>query len=173
MTIWFTADTHFGHANIIKYCNRPFANVQEMDEAMIANWNETVAPTDDVYHLGDFSFYRPPQTMAILERLNGIKRLITGNHDSRQSQRLRGWDYVVPINVPWPLTTSEGGTLWLAHYPTPPGEGGRSWQLCGHVHDSWLRRSDKVSGSVILNVGVDVHAFRPINEAQVLALLRT
>jgi calcineurin-like phosphoesterase family protein len=57
-TIWFTSDTHFSHNNIIRYCNRPFSNVEEMDEVLINNWNNKVKQNDDVYHLGDIIFSR-------------------------------------------------------------------------------------------------------------------
>ena len=53
--IFFTADTHFGHANIIKYCHRPFATVEEMDDALVRNWNAVVSPDATVFHLGDFA----------------------------------------------------------------------------------------------------------------------
>lgn len=76
--IWIISDTHFGHANIIKYCDRPFESVQHMDETMIENWNRVVKPHDKVYHLGDV-FMKVDG--SILERLNGKKRLIVGNHD--------------------------------------------------------------------------------------------
>lgn len=54
MTWWFTSDTHFDHANVIEYCKRPFSNVEEMNEAMIRNWNKRVMPEDTIFHLGDF-----------------------------------------------------------------------------------------------------------------------
>ena len=55
MSIFFTSDHHFGHYNIINYCNPPFTSVQQMDEPMILKWNETVMPEDEVYYLGDFA----------------------------------------------------------------------------------------------------------------------
>ena len=56
MAVYFTADTHFGHKSILRLCERPFASLQAMDEALVARWNERVGPDDLVYHLGDFCF---------------------------------------------------------------------------------------------------------------------
>jgi len=75
---WFTADTHFGHARVIELARRPFAGLSDMDEALIARWNERIAPGDLVYHLGDFAF---ADHNRYLPRLAGEKRLIRGNHD--------------------------------------------------------------------------------------------
>lgn len=78
--IYFTADTHFGHYNVIRFCDRPFASAEEMDEAMIQNWNDRVTGNDTVYILGDM-FFRSTNAEGILKRLKGKKRLIVGNHD--------------------------------------------------------------------------------------------
>ena len=83
MKIFVTADTHFNHENIIKYCDRPFKNVKEMNEAIIKNWNDTVREDDIVYHLGDFGFGTKEELQEIFNRLNGKKYLIMGNHDYR------------------------------------------------------------------------------------------
>lgn len=79
--IWVTSDTHFGHENIIKYCNRPFSNADEMDEAILDNWNAVVKPGDKVYHLGDVCFMPRDKFQSFWPRLNGQKRLVVGNHD--------------------------------------------------------------------------------------------
>ncbi len=77
-----TSDMHFGHANIIKYCNRPWSTVEEMDFNLIKNWNSVVKPEDEVYELGDFTFHREPGVIqSILNRLNGTIYHINGNHD--------------------------------------------------------------------------------------------
>lgn len=75
---WFTSDQHYDHKNIIKYCNRPFADIDEMNEALIKNHNDLVSPNDIVYHLGDFAFRNHKR---YLNRLNGQHHLIVGNHD--------------------------------------------------------------------------------------------
>lgn len=72
---FFTADTHFGHANIIRYTKRPFETVAEMDATLVSNWNATVGPDDDVWHLGDVA-HGTQRAEAILPRLNGRKHLI-------------------------------------------------------------------------------------------------
>ena len=70
-TVFFTADPHFGHTNIIRYENRPFASAEEMDQELIRRWNETVSPEDTVYLLGDFSFYGKEKSTEILSALQG------------------------------------------------------------------------------------------------------
>src|SRR6185503_2555547 len=82
--IWFISDTHFNHNNIIKYSNRPFFSVQEMNETMISNWNNCVAPGETIFHLGDFMCGKRGDVEGIknlVSRLNGTKVLILGNHD--------------------------------------------------------------------------------------------
>lgn len=76
--IFVISDTHFGHDNIIKFCERPFANPEEQDEALIENWNSVVKDSDIVYHLGDVYF---GEGVSALPYLNGHKRLLLGNHD--------------------------------------------------------------------------------------------
>lgn len=79
--IHFVSDTHWHHQNVIKYSNRPYSSVDEMNEAMIENWNKVVKKGDEVYHLGDVSFGNYEKTTPILRRLNGMKHIIWGNHD--------------------------------------------------------------------------------------------
>ena len=78
---FYIADMHFGHKNIIRYDNRPFGSVEEMDKALIQLWNETVGSDDIVYILGDFSWYKEDKTAFILGCLKGHKVLVKGNHD--------------------------------------------------------------------------------------------
>jgi calcineurin-like phosphoesterase family protein len=79
MKIWFTADTHFGHSNIIKHCSRPFADADEMDAALITTWNAVIQPKDIVWHLGDFAFRSAKNPGDYLKKLYGAKQLVVGN----------------------------------------------------------------------------------------------
>lgn len=83
--IWIISDTHFCHKNIIDYCDRPFKDVEEMNEALISNWNSVVKEKHLVYVLGDFALGTPTEISNILSRLNGKKYLILGNHDRHKS----------------------------------------------------------------------------------------
>ena len=109
--IWLISDTHFNHANIIKYQNRPYNSVSEMDWDMVEKWNSFVKPNDHVYHLGDvYNKASKGYIENILQHLNGKKRLILGNHDNGQDQILhrhfekimmwRVFDKVVLTHVP-------------------------------------------------------------------------
>src|ERR1035437_10371795 len=96
MKTFFTSDTHFNHDNVIQYCGRPFASVDEMNREMIARWNSTVGPDDTVYHLGDFALGKFAEAAPILRRLNGARKiLVLGNHDRSAQQMLAvGFDEV-------------------------------------------------------------------------------
>ena len=79
--IFYTSDLHLGHANIIRHCNRPFASVEDMDEALIGNWNAKVTDGDTVHILGDLMFRNSCPSEEYLSRLKGKKHLVVGNHD--------------------------------------------------------------------------------------------
>lgn len=83
---WFIADTHFNHANVIKYDDRPFNNVIDMENEIVRLWNARVKPDDTMYHLGDFAFGPIDLQKRILGKLNGIKILIRGNHDGSENR---------------------------------------------------------------------------------------
>jgi len=154
--IWFTSDTHFGHENIIKYCNRPFKTIREMDDALISNWNECVKPDDIVWHLGDFAMMRNPEN--ILRRLNGHINLVYGNHDSKN----RGTYETSPhLNSSQDVKLLRIGsvTIWLSHYAHArwPHAHHGALHLFGHSHGNFqgLGRS--------MDVGVDPLGFYPIH----------
>lgn len=92
---FYIADMHFGHKNVIRYDNRPFDSIEEMDKAMITLWNETVGDNDVVYILGDFSWYKEEKTAFILGCLKGHKVLIKGNHDHISPKVARHFDRFV------------------------------------------------------------------------------
>lgn len=91
MAIFFTAGTRFGHRGIIRMCERPYADADEMDEVLIRSWNARVQPSDTVWHPGDFAMGRKRERLAqVFRRLNGTKRLMKGNHDGPKTMEL-GW----------------------------------------------------------------------------------
>lgn len=84
MKIYVIADTHFSHSNIIKYCNRPFDDIEKMNKSIISKWNKIVSDEDIVLHLGDFGFGSKEQLTDICQQLHGHKILLKGNHDLRK-----------------------------------------------------------------------------------------
>ena len=112
MTTFFTADTHFGHENILAHSKRPFRCIQEHDEVLIERWNARVSRGDTVYHLGDFA-WRSSTIRPLFDRLNGIKLLVTGNHDNKMAQALPWADAPTPYRE----LRLDGVWLVLCHYP--------------------------------------------------------
>ncbi len=167
--VYLTSDTHFGHEKIISFCKRPFANVQEMNEALIENWNNVVRPTDTIYHLGDFAMFNDRGALETLARLNGRKHLIVGNHDSRKVVASPLWESVKPYQD---LKITYRGNLVravLCHYPIQDWRwrprGGLHFH--GHVHDGFAQTSQRV------DVGVDSWNYRPVSLGQLIAAMGT
>lgn len=138
--IWFTSDTHFGHANILKFNRGRFSSVEEMNETIIENWNKCVKPDDIVFHLGDFAFGGAEVWCGVLERLNGHIHLVLGNHDVKNFREgyLKYFDSVSfqrQIYI-------EGRAVYLNHYPFLTYGGihrkpeNAVWELFGHVHST-------------------------------------
>lgn len=169
MNTWFTADLHFGHTNVIKYSNRPYADAEEMDEALITNWNSRVEPGDEVWLIGDVFFCDEKRARHIMSRLKGNIHLIYGNHDKviRNQAPLRKCfgsitDGIKEIDR---AIDSEKVRIVMCHYPL------LSWNrafhgslhLHGHCHgsiphDPKYRRQD---------VGVDVWNWFPVSLEEV------
>lgn len=134
MDIWLTSDTHFSHRKILEYEARPFSSTEEMDEALITNWNSVVKPNDLIFHIGDVFFSNAKRSEWIASRLNGRKILIDGNHDkgfSKGKFKKLGFDSYKYYFF---------NDYLLSHYPQNPlilhqaAEFGLKGNIHGHVH---------------------------------------
>ncbi len=187
MALWFTSDLHFGHGNIIGYSNRPFADAEAMNRALMERWNETVAVDDEVWVLGDFALGRIEFTLPLARQLHGRKRLLAGNHDrcwSGHGPRAQAWVAryeQVGFEVHQDhLELEVAGTEVLAcHFPyygdshdrdryveARPVDRGQ-WLLHGHVHERWRQRDR------MINVGVDAWDYRPVSADELGHLIAT
>ena len=169
-TVWFTADQHFHHANIIKYCKRPYQTVEEMNNDLIAKWNSVVQKDHVVYSLGDFCLGGWHQFRSIVDQLQGEINLVPGGHDERWLNAARRATHIRVLD---PLLTLEfmapgpNTVVVISHYAM------RSWDrihygayhLYGHSHGllPGIGRS--------MDAGVDCHNYTPVSLRQVLAML--
>lgn len=179
--VFFTSDTHFGHANIMRFCKRPFESVEEMDRVLIENWNAKVGKDDTVFHMGDFAWGGAAEWSHLLDVLNGRIYLVLGNHDMRNinqgfMKRFEWVGFQALINV-------EGRKVLLNHYPMlcyAGSYGSRKdmvYQLFGHVHSSdtcdnidFPRMSHLFPTQY--DVGVDNNNFTPISFTEVDAIIK-
>lgn len=191
---FFTSDTHFGHANIIKYCNRPFKDYEHMDEVLIQNWNSVIGPEDEVFHLGDVALGPWERWDNILPRLNGWKVLVIGNHDRIfRGESKAKQDRFTPIYGEWfqvmtdevkNLPLSNGHKVNLSHFPYDgdshdedrynefrlPDEG--KTLIHGHTHmDQIVTRSK--AGTLQIHVGQDAFDYFPVSEDQVIKIIES
>lgn len=183
-TVWYTADLHFGHRNIITYCNRPWPTPETMDAGLVERWNDTVQPSDTVWVLGDVAL--SPKAIGPVSLLNGRKILVAGNHDACWERhrghknkidvyRRAGFDEIHPSGIVDSHRIG-GRDVRLAHLPYAgdhtdndryadrrPLDDGRPL-ICGHVHTLWRTHGRQI------NVGVDVWDYAPVS-AETLAEL--
>ena len=165
MTVFFTSDTHFGDPRVLRIDRRPFPTVAAHDDALVALWNETVGPEDEVWHLGDFALGPPAEAVAaLLERLHGRKHLISGNNDGPGTLAAPGWASVQA----YAELKLDGRHLILCHYPfrTWNQIGRGSLNLHGHSHGKLTPATRQY------DVGVDVQELRPATLDQILARKR-
>lgn len=179
--IYFTSDLHFGHKNVIDYCNRPFDSVEQMNEEIIANFNAHVKPEDITYFIGDIFFCKKAEAKSILSRMNGTKILIRGNHDFKTSVM-----YEIGFSAVMEFAQIRLGQTYinLSHYPYKRSIWNHYWKILfdkkyrsklhfkrlmddgnflihGHTHDM-----KKVNGRMI-HVGVDAWGYRPVSQHQI------
>jgi calcineurin-like phosphoesterase family protein len=165
LTVYFTSDTHFGDPRVLRIDKRPFKSIPEHDEALIARWNETVSPGDEVWHLGDFALHvKPERVEELLGRLHGRKHLITGNNDGPATLAAPGWASVqayAEVNV-------DGTWAVLCHYAFRTWKNmGRGWiDLHGHSHGKLKTQTRQY------DVGVDAWDYRPVTLATILGTRR-
>jgi calcineurin-like phosphoesterase family protein len=135
--IYYIADIHFGHKNVIRFDERPFADVEEMNKIMIENWNARVTNKDDVYYVGDFAYRSSEDPISYLKQLKGKKHLIVGNHDrdllksDKVSQYFESIEKIMNIS-------DNGRYVVLCHYPMASWEKSAhgSWHVYAHIHNN-------------------------------------
>lgn len=139
MAYYFIADTHFGHENALAFDNRPFKTIEEHDSALIENWNRAVSRDDEVFVLGDISWYNATKTIEIVKSLNGILHLIVGNHDKKILRNRELQSLFAEITDYKELELPEKKGAVLCHYPIPCfNHHYYGWvHLYGHVHKSF------------------------------------
>ena len=159
--IFFTADLHFNHANIIKYCNRPFNNIEDMNQLLIKNWNSKITPRDTVYIVGDFAF---SDHKRFLDSLNGTKHLISGSHDmiprelvGNELQSIQKYKELIIRNK----------RVVLSHCPLRCWEYAQegSIHLFGHVHGR------VTTYNLSMDVGVDTNNYFPYSIEEIFQLM--
>jgi calcineurin-like phosphoesterase family protein len=169
VTIFYTSDSHFYHKNIMKHCNRPYADVEAMNEDLIKKWNSVVGFQDTVYHLGDFSFRFNEDLRHIFDRLNGLYlHFIDGNHDNRRVTELP-WNTQQQYAEVTDYVDGKKHHVVLMHYPIQEWNGQHhgSIHLHGHIHSTPEYSScHKISNR--FDVGVDMRGGYPVTLKQLL-----
>ncbi len=167
LAIFFTADTHFGDTHIIRYRTAAFETIEAHDATLIARWNETIGPDDEVWHLGDFAAGASREHCAsVFAQLSGTKRLVRGNHDTNRVLELP-WAAppVESIRIDADDATGQSWRLYLAHYAHRawPGLWRGTRHLYGHTHATLAdtKRS--------CDVGVDAWDYYPVALSAIIA----
>ncbi len=178
MAVFFTSDTHFGHANVIRYSNRPWAMVNDMNDGIIERWNSCVKPDDTVYHLGDFCLTKRIDVIdEWLGRLNGTIRLVRGNHDNwtKRYEQLENKHKIKWIRDYAERTFQVDGVKWkfiLMHFPILFWNHSQhgSIMLHGHCHGNAQPHNEGVRR---MDVGVDCNNWYPVLLENIVTVMET
>lgn len=169
---YFISDTHFNHKNIIKYCNRPFKDIGEMNKTLIENWNNIVTDFDTVFHLGDVALTKEKEMKELIPKLNGKKILLKGNHDTKSKMFFVDAGFWVVVDSPLKLNNEK---LILSHKPLKDTEIPEGYiNVHGHIHNNPLHKinpetnemeypEELYSDKLHINVSTDVIDFKPIS----------
>lgn len=154
---FFTADQHYGHANVIRFCERPFATVDEMDRELIRRHNAVVKPGDTVVHAGDFAYRNSRSPQSYLAELNGTHILVRGSHDAWLDASAHE---ILELKI-------EGQYVVACHYAlrTWPRSHYGSWQVHGHSHGTLPPLGKQ------WDVGVDNNDFTPVSFARLREIM--
>lgn len=167
---YYISDLHLFHDNILRICNRPFADMKEMIAEITYRWNKTVGPKDEVYILGDmfFKYQSIQDCYDIMANLNGTKYIIRGNHDKAlQDRKLQSYfEWVKDIAE----IEDNGRRVILCHYPMEDWNGRfrGSYHLYGHIHDNWY--AIKNASDKRFNVSAEVLDYTPQTLDQLIQL---
>lgn len=165
LVIYYTADQHFGHSNIIRFCDRPFTDVTEMDETLINNWNNVVSVDDIVYILGDLVFRSEKSASHYIDSLKGTKHLILGNHDHKWVKNCNLQKHFSSVSYYLEIKDGER-RIALCHYPMLSWGGAArgALHIYAHIHNKkeglafeTLKQMDNA-----LNAGVEINDYRPV-----------
>lgn len=177
--IFFTSDLHFWHKNVIEFCNRPWPDVEAMNQGLIDNWNSVVGDKDAVFICGDLFFCGKQKAKEIAAQLKGDKYWILGNHDWGKIPERRAEEFGFKFMGPSYELKLHGTKVLLSHFPYTGDhtddprylehrlKDQGDWLLHGHVHNAW-----KIKGNQI-NVGVDVWDYKPVSAGQILEVMNT
>jgi len=166
--IFFTSDTHFYHASAIKHYSRPFLGIEDMNNKLVENWNKEITSDDEVYILGDFMNCNGADANKILDRLNGVKYLIKGNHDEYLEDEEFNKGHFQWVKE-YHILKYNGRNFVLFHYPIFEWQGffKEDIHLYGHVHNQFKYRNQqdrfRVLTKYAINVCADVCKYKPIS----------
>lgn len=178
--VWFASDYHFCHANVIKYDNRPFDDVQEMDHALIENWNELVDKNDTVIYLGDLCFDRSSTvSKSIVDQLNGKIHFVLGNHDKEKDIKKIGRFESVSDYINLSVLDSDNPRkyqgIMIMHFPILSWDKSHhgEWHLHGHCHGSFMNNPEYswYYERKVLDVGCNMTNYKPISYAEVKEIM--
>lgn len=176
--IWFTSDYHFFHSNVIKFDERPYNNVGEMNQSLIENWNHYVDKNDVVFYLGDLSF-KFKETNEIVKQLNGKIHYILGNHDDEKNiKKLNRFetinDYVNLLVLDYDNPRKWQGIM-LMHYPILSWDKAHhgDWHLHGHCHGSLMKdpEFEWYYKKKVLDVGCNMHQYTPLHYSDIKEIM--